>query len=166
MSGFSKKMIRNETGLTLLELTVALTLFSLLAVASLNLIYFGVRSTESTENKVEIINNLNFALSIISKSIRECRDSDLITITTDANLNNALNLPGNIRFQVTNESNDFVLQKISNGIAQDLTTRDKLKVTKLTFVEKPNNIFQIELTASCNGETVKSSLEAAVRSDV
>lgn len=163
MTGLKSKI--NEKGLTLLELTLALAIFGMVALVSLNLIYHGFRSSRSFEDKVEIINSMNFALSAISKTIRETNNPGEITITGDS-VFDTLSLPENIQIQVQ----DGVIQKIDNGDIQSLTTDDNIEVTKLQFQFNPENnnniIIELAVKSLRDGRTVNSRLETAIRPDV
>lgn len=159
------KGLNNEQGMTLLELTVALGLFGIIAVISLNLMYYSSRSSRIIEDKVEIINNMNHALSIISRAIREVENPKGIKIesvpgTSDFKI---LILPGNINFQVNNGA----IQMTNAAGTQPLMTTDKMQATKLTFSKDDNNVIEINLVVqSRDGQTVESRLKAAVRADI
>lgn len=165
-----KKTKSNEKGLTLLELTVALSLFGIISVIVLNLMYYGFRSNKAVKSKVEIINNLNSALEVITKAIRSSNASDLEIVEDSPNFKTLVysetDASGNkkiCKLQVKNG----VLQKDVSGVTQDLTTKEQLEVIFLDFEKGNNNDIDIDITVKSNdGGTVTARSNAAVRSGI
>ena len=69
----SKLFIKNQSGFTLIEAMVAVTIFAVLMTLVLS---FYVQSTTASKKgikEIEMLNSLNYALSVVAEDIKEAR---------------------------------------------------------------------------------------------
>ncbi|MDO8593064.1 MAG: prepilin-type N-terminal cleavage/methylation domain-containing protein [bacterium] len=134
--------LKNEKGVSLIELLVAVTLFAFLILAAAGIFKMVVDGQRNAISAQNIQENMRYALEKMSKEIRMAQISNteclstavkkVFNITTDINDNNKLYFKNQYGACVTYYLENNRLKVIS-GINSDFVTPDKIQVSNLRF---------------------------------
>jgi prepilin-type N-terminal cleavage/methylation domain-containing protein len=78
----NRKIKKDNHGFSLIELLIVIVIFSLLAVLATQMIFLTVRSSNKSKSLVEIRNNIDYAISVMERHLRNaeyvspCPNSD------------------------------------------------------------------------------------------
>ena len=119
--------MRNERGFTLVEIMVAMTIFAFVLTGILLLYVNGYRSYAGTSRRIEVQENLRYALSWMARDIRQA--SSVQVLGSDSI---CLNIPG--REPITYQYDGFHQEVETTRSAVDTPKPIASNVTALVFV--------------------------------
>lgn len=138
MSSFKKRT--GEKGFTLIEIMVSLSVFIIIMTVSLGSILSILNSSEKSQTKKTAMDNLNFALESMSRTIRF--GTNFYCGTTASNPPGANDCAaGSTSFSVRDSNGALVVYSLSNGkimkavnnASANAVTSSEINITRLTF---------------------------------
>lgn len=153
-----RSFIIDRSGFTLVELLVTITIFSIIVAATAPLFKQGEQFFQITQSQTELRQNLDIALSIMSKKIREAN----VVVGTPNQPLPAAN-PGDTVFSCSDDTSNstFVLRKVTGGncayinyesdsISEPVTSTTLIKITSARVSESSGG-WDITITGKYEG---------------
>jgi len=165
--------IKNENGLTLLEILVAMALVGMVTLFVTGLMSHGIRQYQETEAQIEVLDNLDSAMNFMTKAIRESKK--------DVEVNDLIGMAPKVGRQLSYQDYDpsaspetprDCIFKLDNGVLCRETpvnnkmalTTEEVTVTDLKFKEVSLNNIEISFTVKFkNGKTATMTSQAKAR---
>lgn len=130
---FSLKLIDETSGFTMVELVVALAVFAILTAVITPIFKQGSGFWESTQSKVELRQNLNPALELMAKTLRQAAPN-----TVSGTGNTPATQPGETVLECTvdGSSRNFLLKEGAGGAvylelnSEPVTSTTLIKITE------------------------------------
>ena len=156
-----KKLKSNKTGFTLIELMVSVSIFSIVLVIAMGAILTVLDANRKARTLTEVMNNLNFSMESITRSIKTgvepgltIEDGEPVLAVTAINLESDSFNRELIEYQrrETGDGRGYLQRRVSGGLWFPITS-DLLDVRKFTvFVPLINDFDQPRTQISIQGD--------------
>lgn len=160
-----KNFNNSKKGLTLIEMLVAISIFSIMAIGAVNLFSSLIKYQKNLLDKAYVLNTLSYSVEYISKSLRMAQ-KDMTGACITAKKNYALVSVSDIKFvNNNNECQEFFLEggliKVRKaGVVQNLTPANVV-VESFRFVlsgEGQEDAFQPKVSLSMKAKPANGSI--------
>lgn len=76
------KKQKKQSGLSLIEILIVISIFAVIGLLSTRSIFLTLRGARKSESQVKVRENLNFALAVVERQIRNAEDVNCTASTT------------------------------------------------------------------------------------
>ncbi len=148
------EIIKNDSGMTMIELLIAFVIFGILVVAVTPVFKEGSDSWQDTKAEVELRQNLNSALQLMSRELRQAKASSI-------NIEEDENEIVNYQYSTDGSTNYFKVEESSEGThyiefnSESVTAPALINITEACVVRLSSNPPKFEIAIS--GEYVGSN---------
>lgn len=164
-----KKLCKNNKGMTLMELIVAVALFTIIMISTTSIFQLVIESQRNAIASQNLQEGMRYYLEIISKEIRMARRSDGVCPTNPppSQVNRIYNIDGVNKLYFKNKNNKCVSYYLSGGqlmIRKDANiataTPNELKINNISFniidntIIAPPTAIQPEVTINMDAEVI------------
>lgn len=130
-----KKFFGGNQGLGLIELIIYIAIFGFVSMVLVSLFNNVIRSKAAADAKIEVNQNLRFAIDRITKDIQRAAAVNSPTVGASGS-SLSLDMPGTSEDPLVFDVSSFVLRRtVAAGAATDLTS-SKVRITTLNFQHK------------------------------
>jgi prepilin-type N-terminal cleavage/methylation domain-containing protein len=152
---FGQKYNKTQKGFTLIELLMGIGIFTIIATATLTVLFVTLRVSKKTDSLVQLRQSGNFTLSQVSRSIRFAKSLDYPTscvaaVNSQSIIITSLEDNGQTTFSCTGGSNPSVASNSANLIdtSKYVVSDCSFKCTQSSLNEPPTIDFSFTLNTS------------------
>lgn len=156
-----KRKAKSQKGYSLIELLVAMGLFSIVVSIMASMFMASLRGQQKAFTAQNIADNMRYAMEIMSKEIRMGSDFNLVSATDLRFKSNMPNRNGaTVEFTLTGGQILFD-DDIANAPALTAITSTNISVTGLNFVLYPSGTTQPRVLISAQASSVGTAADAS-----
>lgn len=156
----SKKNIASVIGFSLVEILIVISIFSIIGVLTTRTVLLTMRGAKKSDSQVRVRENVNYALSVIERQIR---NSESVTCTASTTIFNYISLEGtSTSFSCVTAGSD---KYIASGSGR-LTSSDVV-ITSCSFVctKTGNNPATVKISIEANDATATGIEKGSVTAE-